>query len=167
MLPHKTDCPAAPLVDDAIRLTLDKAEESAPFILTCPLNGCRFLQTQHTTRYDYTPTDGQTDQFDLPLVCPICGATDKQSMPTLVGYDPQGDDEAFVFTIECPAPLCGWKGDRTDGVLDIWLEKAIVVGVDELKHKGIWFKKGRAYAEYTELSIFCPDCGHACGEDPE
>ncbi len=172
LLPHSKDCPAAPFFLEEDALVLDEAEEQAPFILICP-RGHRFLQNQHILTYDYSPTEGTTEQMDLPLVCPLCGFSDKQSLPVIVGFNPflKVDDPILTehFKISCPALDCGWIGDRTDGAMDIWLEKAVVKGCVSMYYKAHnrEYLKGEVYAEYTDLSITCPDCGHSCGEDAE
>lgn len=175
LLPHSDTCPARPFFEDEERLVLDSEQdqEEHPFILECP-RGHRFLQTSHVLTYDYSPVEGATEQSELPLVCPACGASDKQTLPVLVGYNPfemEDTDPVLLtpFKIHCPNISCQWTGDRSDGVLDIWLEKAVVKGCVSMYYKphNREYLKGEVYAEYTALSISCPECGHSCGEDPE
>lgn len=175
LLPHSQDCPAKPFFEEGEGLTLDSEQEQQdhPFILECP-RGHRFLQTTHVLTYDYSPIEGQTEQSELPLVCPSCGASDKQTLPVIVGHNPfeafENDSSVFEhFKIHCPNSVCPWVGNRTDGVVDIWLEKAVVKGCVSMffvAHNRE-YQRGEVYEEYTELSITCPECGHACGEDSE
>jgi hypothetical protein len=152
-LPHVADCPVAPFFDraDAITLWSDEQEQEHPFIIVCP-RGCKYLQTEHAAGYDYTPTNGQTD---------------KEFMPTIVGHDPSEEEDDVPFKILCPNTSCRAEYDRTDGNLEIWLERNVLQGVHEAKVRGIYFRKGQIVEEYTSLSIECYSCGHSYGESPE
>jgi hypothetical protein len=165
-LPHAADCPLAPFFSEEEKIQLDSevyADPPKPFHLRCPHCKAMFSQFEHAIGYEYTPTEGQTDQHDLPIVCPRCKWTDKQSLPALVGFDPNEDVQDVPFAIVCPE--CGAEWDRSDGIMDVWLERAVVIGVEQLRFEGSLFQKGQVYSEYTEMSLFCPDCGHAAGEE--
>lgn len=174
LLPHSDDCPAKPFFEEGEGLVLDSEQEQEdhPFIIECP-HGHKFLQTTHTLEYDYSPVEAfASEQSELPLVCPSCGSSDKQTLPVLVGYNPflatEEVDPVLLkpFKIICPNVVCGWEGDRTDGVLDIWLEKAVVKGCVSMYYKkhNREYLKGEVYEEYTALSLSCPECSHSCGE---
>jgi hypothetical protein len=168
-LPHQKDCPVAPFFGDDEKLSLDSEQgdyhEEPPFIIQCP-KGCRFLQFEHAVGYDYQPVEAfNMEQTQIPMVCPKCGFSDKQMLPAIVGFDPsEGQHEDDVFKIQCPNTMCQSIWTREDGCVDIWMEREVLMGVEEARIRGIWFKKGEVTTEYTELSIGCNDCGHQCGE---
>lgn len=166
-LPHKPGCPVAPFFSDEEKLELESAEgdyhDTPQFIIECP-RGCRFLQFEHAVDYDYSPVQGSTEQTEIPLVCPKCGYSDKQFLPAIVGFDPAEDEDDKPFKIICPNSVCQAEYDRTDGVVDIWLTREVLMGIEQAKVRGLWRKKGQVVTEYTELSIECTECGHQCGE---
>jgi hypothetical protein len=166
-LPHSPGCPVAPFFDESDKLILDSAQgdyhDEGPFVLECP-RGCRFLQFEHAVGYDYEPVSGQTENTEIPLVCPKCGWSDKQTLPALVGFDPNDDVEDEAFKIHCPNTQCGSTWHREDGVMSLWLEQIVLTGVNEARVRGITYYKGQIIDRFTELSVECWDCGHQCGE---
>ncbi len=166
-LPHVSSCPVAPYFDDDDKISLDSEQgdyhDTAPFILECP-RGCRFHQFEHAAGYDYSPTDGRTDQGDIPIVCPKCAWSDKQTLPAIVGFDPNAENDDRPFKILCPDTMCGGEWTREDGVVQVWLERNVLMGVEEAHVRGILFRKGQVVDEFTELSVECYDCNHQCGE---
>lgn len=164
-LPHKDDCPVAEYFSETEGITLDSEQEDYhdqhPFIIQCP-RGCRFGQFTHAVGYNYERVSGETESTEIPMVCPVCGWSDKQTLPDLVGFDPNADVEDEHFIIYCPA--CETPSTREDGTMSLWLEKAIVKGMDELKVGGMTYYRGQTYSQFTELSIECFACGYQCGE---
>jgi hypothetical protein len=166
-LPHAADCPVAPFFDKSEAITLDSEQgdfhDDAPFIITCP-RGCRFTQFEHAVGYDYEAVDASTENTQVPMVCPKCGWSDKQTLPAIVGYDPNADLEDEHFSFQCPASHCQTTYTREDGVVEFWVEQIVLQEVDEAQVRGIWFKRGQIVDRYTELSIACDECGHQVGE---
>ncbi len=93
-----------------------------------------------------------------------CGWSDKQSLPAIVGFNPsKAAEDDMTFTIQCPN--CESVTDRSNGAIDIWMERQILMGVDEARIGHSWFKRGEIVTEFTELAVTCNECQYFCGED--